>query len=191
MLRELRIALKMLLVMTLITGVIYPLAVTAIARVAFPHQASGSLIMRDGRVVGSELVGRSFTSPGYFQGRPSATATPYDASASGGSNLGPLNPALADRVKARIAEIRASDPGVSKVPVDLVTTSGSGLDPHISPAAAELQVPRVARTRGRSEDEIRRLVETATEHPTFGILGEPRVNVLRLNLALDEGTSRP
>jgi K+-transporting ATPase ATPase C chain len=160
--------------------------------VAFPHRANGSLVFRDGQAVGSSLVGQSFSRPGHFWGRPSATSpTPYNAASSGGSNLGPLNPTLKGNVEARIESLRGADPSIGKVPADLVTASGSGLDPHISPAAAEVQVPRVAKARGRSEDEIRRLVALHTEGRQFGLLGEPRVNVLLLNLSLDEATDRP
>lgn len=187
-----RTSLLMLATMTALTGVVYPLAITALAQVAFPHKADGSLVVRDGRPVGSSLVGQPFRSPGYFRGRPSATSpTPYNAAASGGSNLGPLNPTLQGNVEARIGSLRDADPSISRVPVDLVTASGSGLDPHISPAAAEVQVSRVAKARGRPEDEIRRLVALHTEGRQFGLLGEPRVNVLLLNLALDEANDRP
>jgi K+-transporting ATPase ATPase C chain len=187
-----RTSLLMLATMTLLTGVVYPLAITALAQVAFSHRANGSLVVRDGRAVGSSLVGQAFRRPGYSWSRPSATSPiPYTAASSGGSNLGPLNPTLRAEVESRIGSLRRADTSIGKVPVDLVTASGSGLDPHISPAAAEIQVPRVARARGKSEDEIRRLVVLNTEGRQFGFLGEPRVNVLLLNLSLDEATDRP
>jgi K+-transporting ATPase ATPase C chain len=184
---ELRPAVVMIVALSVITGVAYPLAVTGIARLAFPKQAGGSLVVRDGHVVGSRLVGQAFDDPKYFWGRPSATGpVPYNAAASSGSNLGPLNPALADAVAARIAALRAADStATGPVPVDLVTASGSGLDPHISPAAAEFQVARVARARGLAPDAVRSLVARHTEGRTFGLLGEPRVNVLELNLELE------
>lgn len=184
---EFRPAIVMIVALTVLTGIVYPLAVTAIARLAFPSQARGSLIVRDGRVAGSRLVGQAFDAPRFFWGRPSATApVPYNAAASSGSNLGPLNPALADAVKSRIAALRAADStATGPVPIDLVTASGSGLDPHISPAAAGYQVARVARARGMSVEAVRALVRRHTDGPTFGLLGEPRVNVLELNLALE------
>jgi K+-transporting ATPase ATPase C chain len=187
MLKELKPALLMLALLTVLTGVAYPLLVTGIAQAVFPHQANGSLIERDGKVVGSELVGQPFSDPKYFWSRPSATGPmPYNAGASSGSNQGPLNPALADAVKARIAALKAADPGnTAPIPVDLVTASGSGLDPHISPAAAAYQVDRVARARSLSADTVRALVAKHSEGRQFGGLGEPRVNVLTLNLALD------
>jgi len=180
--------------LTLITGVIYPLLVTGLAQVIFPHQANGSLILRDGRAVGSELIGQSFDDPRYFWGRLSATgAFAYNAfnaetlTGSSGSNYGPLNPALLEAAQARVDALRAADPGNrAPIPVDLVTASGSGLDPHISVAAALYQLPRVARERGLSEDQVRQLVDENTEGRQLGFLGEPRVNVLELNLALDE-----
>jgi len=189
---ELRPAIVMIVGLTLVTGVLYPLAVTAIARVAFPAQSRGSLIVRDGHVVGSRLIGQAFDEPEYFWGRPSATGpVPYNAGASSGSNFGPLNPALARAVKARIEALRAADStATGAVPIDLVTASASGLDPHISPAAAEFQVARVARARGMSLGDVRALVARHTEGRTFGLLGEPRVNVLELNLALESGTLR-
>lgn len=187
-----RISLLMLATMTVLTGVVYPLAITLLAQVALPYRANGSLVVRDGKAVGSSLVGQPFRSPSHFWGRLSATSpTPYNAASSGGSNLGPLNPTLQSNVRSRIDELRSGDPSIAIVPVDLVTASGSGLDPHISRAAAEVQVPRVAKARGKPEDEIRRLVALHTEGRQFGFLGEPRVNVLLLNLALDETNDRP
>ncbi|MHA6205255.1 potassium-transporting ATPase subunit KdpC [Dyella soli] len=185
--RMLRNALMMLLLMTAVTGIAYPLAVTGLAQLLFPSQANGSLIVKDGRPIGSTLIGQSFTEPKYFWGRPSATAPQANNGvASGGSNQGPTNPALADAVKQRIDALRAADPGnKAPVPVDLVTASGSGLDPEISLAAAAYQVPRVARARGLSESQVQALVTLATSGRQFGMLGEPRVNVLQLNLALD------
>jgi K+-transporting ATPase ATPase C chain len=182
-----RPALVLFLVLTLLTGVAYPLAVTGAAQLLFPDQAAGSLILRGGKPVGSSLIGQHFTDPGHFWGRPSATGPmPYNASASGGSNLGPLNPALVDAVKGRIDALRAADPGnAAAVPVDLVTASASGLDPHISPAAASYQAARVARVRGLPLEKVQQLLAQETETPLLGLLGEPRVHVLRLNLALD------
>ena len=187
---QLRPALMMLLVLTVLTGVMYPLAVTGLAHLLFPTQANGSLMTRDGKVIGSELIGQYFDEPQYFWGRPSATAPyPYNAAASSGSNLGPTNPVLIEAVKKRVAALRAADPGnEAPVPVDLVTASGSGLDPHISPAAALYQVHRVARVRGVQESQVKDLVALHTEGRQFGLLGEPRVNVLKLNLALDTVT---
>jgi len=185
---EIRPTLVMLFAFTLVTGVAYPLAVTAIGRLAFPRAAAGSLIVRGGQVVGSRLIGQSFDGPRYFWGRLSATGpVPYNAASSTGSNYGPLNPALLDAARARIAALRAADStAAGPVPVDLVTASGSGLDPHVSPAAAEYQVRRVARARGLTEEEVRGLVRAHTQSRPFGLLGEPVVNVLELNLALDE-----
>lgn len=184
---ELRPALVSFLLLTVITGVVYPLAVTGLGQALFSDAANGSLIRDGDKLSGSSLIGQPFSDPKYFFGRPSATAPqPYNGAASSGSNQGPTNPALASAVSDRVAALRALDPeNKAPVPVDLVTASGSGLDPHISPAAANYQVPRVARMRSRPEAEVRALVERATEGRTFGILGEPRVNVLLLNLALD------
>ena len=183
----LRQSFVLLLLMTVITGVLYPLAATGLAQLIFPQQASGSLIVRNGKPVGSVLIGQSFTDPKYFWGRPSATApNAYNAGASSGSNLGPTNPALTEAVKQRIAALRAADPGnQALVPVDLVTASGSGLDPEISPAAVQYQLARVARARGLSPARVQALVNACTRGRQFGLLGEPRVNVLQLNLALD------
>jgi K+-transporting ATPase ATPase C chain len=177
----------MLALLSVLTGLAYPALVTGVAALVFPHQARGSLIVANGRVVGSELIGQPFTSPGHFWGRPSATPSgPYNAAASSGSNLGPSNPALHDAVRARIAALQATDPSLTRpVPVDLVTASGSGLDPHISVAAALVQVPRVARARGLAEAALRDLVARRTEPRQLGVLGESRVNVLALNLDLD------
>jgi K+-transporting ATPase ATPase C chain len=187
MLQHIRASLVALLLLTAITGVLYPLAVTAFAVAAFPAQARGSLIERDGRVVGSALLGQPFEDAKYFWGRPSATTpTACNAASSSGSNLGPLNPALIEAVKSRVAALRAADPGdAPPPPVDLVTASASGLDPHISPAAAQWQVRRVARARGVSEERVRALVAAHTQGRQFGVLGEPRVAVLPLNIALD------
>jgi K+-transporting ATPase ATPase C chain len=184
---HLRPALVSLILFTLITGVAYPLVVTGIAQVIFPFQANGSLIVKDGKVVGSALIGQPFDEPRYFWGRPSATSPfGYNAASSSGSNLSPTNPDLIKAVQGRVEALRAADPGnTAPVPVDLVTASGSGLDPHISPAAALYQVPRVARERKLAPDAVRALVERNTEGRFWGLLGEPRVNVLALNLALD------
>lgn len=179
-------AILMMLMMTGVLGLAYPLVVTSLAQVLFKDKANGQLIERDGRLIGSRLIGQPFSSPGYFRSRPSAAgAGGYDAGASSGSNLGPTNKKLIDRVKADVEKLQAENPG-KPVPIDLVTTSASGLDPHISPAAADFQVPRVARERGMSEDEVRRVVAEFTEGRQFGFLGEARVNVLLLNLRLDE-----
>ncbi|MDR3393670.1 MAG: potassium-transporting ATPase subunit KdpC [Parasulfuritortus sp.] len=182
-----RPAVTLFVMLSVVTGIVYPLAVTGIAKVVFPDQAAGSLIVKDGKPVGSALIGQNFSDPKYFWGRPSATGPmPYNASASGGSNLGPLNPALIDAVKGRIEALKAADPGNSApVPADLVTASGSGLDPHISQAAAEYQVMRVARLRGLQISAVQRLISDNTENRQLGFLGEKRVNVLALNLALD------
>ena len=184
---HLRATIVSLVALTLITGVVYPLIVTGIAQVAFPRQANGSLIVKDGKVVGSALIGQPFDDPKYFWGRPSATTPfPYNAASSSGSNLSPTNPDLVKAVQGRVDALRAADPGnTAPVPVDLVTASGSGLDPDISPAAALYQVPRVARVRQIDPERVRELVAHHTTGRTFGILGEPRVNVLALNLALD------
>ncbi len=183
----LRPALSLFIALSLITGIAYPLAVTALARLAFPEAASGSLIVKDGKAVGSRLIGQNFTDPGHFWGRPSASSPmPYNASASGGSNLGPLNPALVEAVQARIAALRAADPGNTRtVPADLVTASASGLDPHISPAAAAYQIERVARARHLDVATLEALVARHTDGRQWGVFGEARVNVLELNLALD------
>lgn len=177
----------MLVLMTALTGIAYPLVATGLAQVLFPSQANGSLIVKDGRPVGSTLIGQPFTDPKYFWGRPSATSPqPNNGTSSSGSNLGPTNPALTDAVKQRIEALRAADPGnTAPVPVDLVTASGSGLDPDISPAAAAYQVSRVARVRGLSESQVQAMVSMATTGRQVGVLGEPRVNVLKLNMALD------
>lgn len=187
-----RTSVVMLASLTLLTGVVYPVVVTVVAQFVFPSQSNGSLIKRDGKTVGSSLIGQSFAKPEYFWGRPSATSPfPYNAASSSGSNLGPLNPALKENVKSRLGELRRFDSKLKMVPVDLVTSSASGLDPHISPAAAEAQVSRVAAARHKSEDEVRRLVAMHTEGRQLGLFGEPRVNVLRLNLDMDRpGTLR-
>jgi K+-transporting ATPase ATPase C chain len=187
MLKLLRQSAAALGMLAVIVGVIYPLAVTGVAQGFFSHEAEGSMIVEKGQVLGSELIGQPFSDPGYFWSRPSATVPlPYDAAASSGSNLGPTNPVLLEAVAARIAALHAADPGnAAPVPVDLVTSSGSGLDPHISPAAAEYQVERVARVRGLEAGTVRALVAQHTEDRQWGVFGEPRVNVLELNVALD------
>jgi K+-transporting ATPase ATPase C chain len=191
MISVLRPALVVFAVLTALTGVAYPLVVTGIGQAAFPEQAAGSLILREGKPVGSSLIGQDFSDPQYVWGRPSATGSyPNNATASSGSNQGPLNPALADAVKGRIEALRAADPGnTAQVPVDLVTASGSGLDPHISVAAAQYQAARVAKARGLPTAQIQQLIEKHTEGRIFGFLGEPRVNVLQLNLSLDAARS--
>jgi K+-transporting ATPase ATPase C chain len=187
MFRQLRPVLMVFLLLTVATGIIYPLLVTGVAQLAFPERANGSLIRREGGYAGSELIGQPFDDPKYFWGRLSATADfPYNSASSSGSNLGPSNPALVEAVKARVEALQKADPGnKSSIPIDLVTSSGSGLDPHITAAAALYQAPRVARARGLSEDQIRRLLDQFSEDRQWGFLGEPRVNVLKLNLALD------
>jgi len=183
----LRPALVLFLLLTLLTGFIYPLLVTAIAQLLFAHQAAGSIVMRDGRAVGSQLIGQSFSDPRYFWSRPSATTPqPYNGTASTGSNLGPLNPQLTDAINTRIAALRAADPSNSApVPIDLVTASASGLDPEMSLAAANYQAARVARARGLAPEQVQALIAQHTEGSLLGVMGEPRVNVLELNLALD------
>jgi K+-transporting ATPase ATPase C chain len=201
MLREIRPAIVLVIALTLITGVVYPFAITGIAQVIFPDKAQGSLLERDGKVVGSALIGQEFTSEAYFHGRPSATTAPdpndatktvpapYNAANSGGSNLGPTNKALIERVQGDIEKLKLENPS-AQVPIDLVTTSASGLDPHISPEAALFQVPRVAKARNLPENRVRQLVAENTSDRFVGILGEPRVNVLELNLALDRMAAR-
>ncbi len=182
-----RPALVLFAALTVLTGLAYPVLVTGIGQLAFPQQADGSLIVRDGKPIGSALIGQNFSDPKYVWGRPSATGpTPYNASASSGSNLGPLNPALAEAVKGRIQALRAADPGnTAPLPVDLVTASASGLDPHVSVAGAQFQAARVARVRNLPQAQVQQLIEQHTEGRLYGLLGEPRVNVLQLNLALD------
>jgi K+-transporting ATPase ATPase C chain len=200
MLKEIRPAIVFVVALTAITGLLYPFVMTGIAGVVFPYQAQGSLIERDGKVVGSALIGQDFTSAGYFHGRPSATVAPdpndstktvpapYNAANSGGSNLGPTNKALIDRVQGDVEKLQQENPS-TQVPIDLVTTSGSGLDPNISPAAALFQVPRVANARNMPEDRVRQVVDEHVEGRTLGFLGEPRINVLALNLALDRAAA--
>jgi K+-transporting ATPase ATPase C chain len=201
MLKEVRPAVVSLLALTMITGLAYPLAVTGIAAVLFPYQAQGSLVERGGQIVGSALIGQEFKEDRYFHGRPSATVAPdpadasktipapYNAANSGGSNLGPTSKALADRLSEDVAKLKAENPAAA-IPVDLVTTSGSGLDPDVSPEGALFQVPRVAKARGVPEEQIRKLVTASVQPPLGGVLGEPRVNVLKLNLALDAAVPR-
>ncbi len=187
--RALMISIKMTIVLTILTGIIYPLAMTGIANALFPHQAQGSLIERDGKVVGSEMIGQTFAAPGYFHSRPSAAGDKgYDASNSSGSNLGPTNKTLISTVQQRVKDVVEANPGidVSQVPIDLVTASGSGLDPEISPASADIQVARVAKARGIGEDDVRLLIRQNTRARYVGIVGEPGVNVLAVNLALDK-----
>jgi K+-transporting ATPase ATPase C chain len=201
MLKEIRPAIVLMLGLTLITGLAYPLAITGIAGLVFPYQASGSLVQRDGKVIGSALIGQDFTGDRYFRGRPSATTAadpndasktvpaPYNAANSAGSNLGPTNKALVERVQGDLEKLKRENPGAA-VPIDLVTTTGSGLDPHISPEAALFQVPRVAKARNIPEDRLRQVVSDRIEGRVVGIFGEPRVNVLELNLALDGAAKR-
>jgi K+-transporting ATPase ATPase C chain len=183
------ISIKLTIVLSILLGIIYPLAMTGVANLLFPHQAQGSLIVRDGKVVGSELIGQTFAAPGYFHSRPSAAGDKgYDAANSSGSNLGPTNKALVSAVQQRVKDVVEANPGIDahQVPIDLVTTSGSGLDPEISPAAADIQVARVAKLRGIGEDDVRLLIRQNTRARYLGLLGEPGVNVLALNLALDK-----
>ncbi len=201
MLKEIRPAIVLVLGLTLVTGLAYPLAITGIAGLVFPYQASGSIVERDGKVIGSALIGQDFTSDRYFRGRPSATSAadpndasktvsaPYNAANSGGSNLGPTNKALIERVQGDLEKLKQENPGAA-VPIDLVTTTGSGLDPHISPEAALFQVPRVAKARNMPEDRLRQVVNERIEGRVVGIFGEPRVNVLELNVALDSAAKR-
>jgi K+-transporting ATPase ATPase C chain len=201
MLKELRPALVLIVLFTVITGLIYPFVMTGIAQVVFPYQANGSLVVQDGKVIGSSVMGQNFASERYFQSRPSATSAPdpkdptktvdapYNAANSSGSNLGPTSKALIERVKTDVEKRKAENPN-AKVPTDLVTASGSGLDPHLSPEAALFQVPRVAKARNMPEDRVRQLVSEHVENRTLGVFGEPRVNLLALNMALDRATTR-
>jgi K+-transporting ATPase ATPase C chain len=183
-------AVLMTLVTTLLFGLAFPIVITGLAQVLFPRQANGELLTKNGKVVGSRWIGQSFSSPGYFHSRPSSAGTGYDATNSGGSNLGPTNQSLVARVQGDADRLQAENPGAA-IPMDLLTSSGSGLDPHISPEAAEFQVPRIARERGVSEDVVREAIRQHTEARQFGFLGEPRVNVLELNLTLDEISPKP
>ena len=188
--QNLKIAILMTVVTTVLLGVMYPLVVTGLAQVLFRDKANGQLIVRNGTVVGSRIIGQGFTGPGYLHSRPSAAGNGYDAANSGGSNLGPTNHVLIDRVNSDVARLQAENPG-QPIPIDLVTTSASGLDPDITPAAAEFQVPRLARERDLSEDQVRQIIRQYTQGRQLGFLGEPRVNVLEVNLALDETKPRP
>lgn len=191
MLKEIGPAIKITLLLTLLTGLVYPLAVTGVTQILFPHQANGSLVPAGGKLVGSELIGQPFAKPGYFHSRPSAAGSGYDGTASGGSNFGPTSQKLIDRVKGDVDKFQKENPAHNgTIPADLLTASASGLDPHISPAAAEAQLERVAKARGVPADQVRSLVASATENRTIGFLGEPRVNVLKLNLSLDTRYAR-
>ena len=187
--KNLLIAVLMTIVTTILLGIIYPLVVTGLAQLIFPDKANGQLIARDGKIIGSRIIGQAFTGPGYFHSRPSAAGTGYDAASSGGTNLGPTNKLLITRVEQDAAALQAENPNV-QVPVDLITTSASGLDPDISIAAAQFQTPRIARERHLSDDQVRQLIAAHTQGRQLGFMGEPRVNVLELNLALDQQTSR-
>ena len=188
--QNLKIAILMTIVTTVLLGIIYPLIVTGLAQVLFRDKANGQLIVRNGQIVGSRIIGQAFTGPGYLHSRPSAAGNGYDAANSGGSNLGPTNHVLIDRVNGDVARLQAENPG-QPVPIDLVTTSASGLDPDVTPAAAEFQVPRLAHERGLSEDQLRQIIRQHTSGRQLGFLGEPRVNVLEVNLALDELKTMP